>query len=465
MLYIIGLGVSDGDLSVNAYKKLKSASCVILRTDRTRAAEFLKREGIAYTSLDYLYEKSRNFDTLKRNLVSAVKESLKTQDVCYVVDGAVSEDTCSAALIKSVKETVVFESASKTSAAISSFGLSGEKYTAISAYDLNSVKSLSFPLVVYDLDDFLLASEWKLKLSKFVGDDRKVGLYVDNRTVSVPLYELDEDKTLFNYSTVLVIKDEKLEKKERFDFNDLLEIVEVLRSENGCPWDKAQTMLTIRKNLIEECYELVDAVTKDDDEKILEETGDVLLQAAFYIIFEEERGFYDRTDFLSGICSKLIFRHTHVFGADKATDAESALRVWSKNKLEEKGFSSLSDYVGDVPSVLPACMRASKTVKRGMESGLNFTKDELAERIKTLAESLKIIEENAVGASGGELLLDAVALVKTCGGDPEQNLTDATERYIANFQATEEALKKEGLNIKTADPEKVKSTYYAVKKS
>lgn len=460
MLKVIGLGVNTGDISLGALKAVKNADFVILRTDKTRSAAVLKDEGIRYTSLDFLYEKSRNFETLKKNVVKEVKEYLKKGEVCYLADGAVSEDVCAAELVKSVKEVEIFEGTSKAGQAAAAFSLSGSGYTAVSAYDIDRLSELSFPLVIYDLDSAFLASEWKLKLSKFYGEEKKVGLYVDNRKFFMPVYELDRDEALFNYSTVLVAFSAEIICKERFSFEDLLKIVKVLRGENGCQWDKAQSMESVRKNLIEECYELVDAVNKDDDEKIVEETGDLLLQAAFYIQFEEERGIYDKTDVLSGICHKLVSRHTHIFGKDKAADPEAALKVWAKNKQTEKGMKKASEYVGDVPTTLPAAMRASKTIKRGTESGLKLDKEELKSRVLALAE--EVLSDKT---KGGELLFDAIALVKLCGGDPEQDITDETELYIKRFSLLEKELEEKGINIKNADEETVKKAYYEIKKS
>lgn len=460
MLKVVGLGVNAEDISVGAFKAIKNADFVILRTEKTKSSQVLKDEGIKYISLDFLYEKSKNFDTLKKNVVKEVKEYLKRGEVCYLVDGAVSEDVCAGELIKSTKEVEIFEGASKTGQAVSAFSLSGKGYTSVSAYDIATFSTFSYPLVIYDLDSAFLASEWKIKLSKIYGEENEVGLYVDNCKFLMPIYKIDRDEKLFNYSTVLIVFGEDLKDKERFTFEDLLSIVKILRSENGCPWDKAQSMETIRKNLIEECYELVDAVNKDDDEKIIEETGDLLLQAAFYIQFEEERGFYDKTDVLSGICNKLISRHTHIFGNDKAPDPESALKVWAKNKQAEKGMKTASAYVGDVPLTLPAAMRASKTVKRGMECGLNFTSEEVKAGLHNLIDEVVTKKEKC-----GELLFDAITLVKICGGDPEQDITDETNRYIKRFATLEEKLKKENIDIKTADDNTIKKAYNEIKKS
>ena len=153
-------------------------------------------------------------------------------------------------------------------------------------------------------------------------------------------------------------------KRDKYTFGDLVEIIRRLRDPDGCPWDRAQTHESIRINCLEEAYELVDAVDLDDPDKMCEEVGDVLMQAAFHTLIEEERGHFTMTDVISGTCEKLITRHTHVFGQDKASEADGALTVWEKNKMKEKHQETFSDAVNDVPECFPALLRAQKIAKR-----------------------------------------------------------------------------------------------------
>ena len=138
-----------------------------------------------------------------------------------------------------------------------------------------------------------------------------------------------------------------------------MEILRILRGENGCPWDRVQTKESILKNLIEECYELVDAIKLDD-----EEIGDNFMQCSFHSLFAEERNAFTLSDIFTGVCTKLITRHTHIFGADKANNDEDALNVWEKNKEVEKNITSVTQNLKDVPTVFPALMRAQKVYKR-----------------------------------------------------------------------------------------------------
>lgn len=463
-LYIIGLGVEKGDISVSALKIIKNCKNVALRTEKTVSAQTLKDEGVEYASLDYLYEKSKNFDTLTKNICKKIGELLKTGDVCYLVDGAVSEDASSKVLLKKYKNAIVYEGVSKVSYALSKAKLNGGKYTAVSAYDLKDFAKFSLPLLVYDLDSGILASEWKLKLMSLVGEEVKVRLYARNRQFHIPMYEIDSLQNVYDYSTVLVVEDAPIKDKERFDYRDLVSIVKILRADGGCPWDRAQTKQSITKSLIEECYELVDAVNKNADDKICEETGDVLLQTAFYINFLEESLSYDYTDVVSAICRKLITRHSHVFGNDKAGDAEEALTVWNKNKQTEKGYESNAAYVDDVPKNFPAALRAEKVIKRADYCNFSYgDKTEIVKKLKNLVDNLSDAEIDKDALK--ELVFQVIALIRKCDFSAEEVISEKTREYISELSKTEKLISLHGEDMKNLTEKQVEEYRNEVKKS
>lgn len=463
-LYIIGLGVERGDISVSALKIIKNCKNVALRTEKTVSAQTLKDEGVEYASLDYLYEKSKNFDTLTKNICKKIGELLKTGDVCYLVDGAVSEDASSKVLLKKYKNAIVYEGVSKVSYALSKAKLNGGKYTAVSAYDLKDFAKFSLPLLIYDLDSGILASEWKLKLMSLVGEEVKVRLYARNREFYIPMYEIDSLQNVYDYSTVLVVEDAPIKDKERFDYLDLVSIVKILRADGGCPWDRAQTKQSITKSLIEECYELVDAVNKNADDKICEETGDVLLQTAFYINFLEESLSYDYTDVVSAICRKLITRHSHVFGNDKAGDAEEALTVWNKNKQTEKGYESNAAYVDDVPKNFPAALRAEKVIKRADYCNFSYgDKTEIVKKIKNIVENLSDAEIDKDALK--ELVFQVIALIRKCDFSAEEVISEKTREYISELSKTEKLISLHGEDMKNLTEKQVEEYRNEVKKS
>ena len=452
-LVLVGLGVKSGDISVGALEEIKNCKRVLLRTENTLSAAFLKENGIDYYALDDFYVKSRNFDTLSEKIVKLIKGYLKDDEsVCYLVDGAVSEDRCAVKLKKRFKDAVVFEGVSKVRSALSLLGVAATGYCAYSAYDIDDFKRYSFPLAIYDLDSVLLASEWKLKLFSVVGEEADAALFAHGRVTKMPLYEIDR-KDVFDYSSVLVVFDRPLAQKQRFDFFDIMDILRVLRSPDGCPWDKVQTPESIRINVVEEAYELVDAIDKKDDDKIKEEAGDVVLQAAFHILFAEERGAFTDGDVLSALGEKLVSRHTHVFGKDNAKDAASALNVWNKNKQTEKGYADVTAYVDDVPKSFPALLRCQKVVKRAISSNFDVYTD----------EQLKAYLTEKIGAGnfedGGFILFAVTYLLKKYGADPEQDLADFLKKYIAKLSAVEKALKERGESLSSADGAFIKKLY------
>ena len=151
---------------------------------------------------------------------------------------------------------------------------------------------------------------------------------------------------------------------KKYSIDDLRDIMVQLRGENGCPWDKVQTHQSIKKSMIEECYEAIDALDSGDDHAFANELGDVLLQVVFHARIAEERGAFDFDDVVNEICTKLITRHTHVFGKDNAVSAEEALGQWEKNKKKEKNLDSYTAMLEDVPHYLPALMRSEKIQKK-----------------------------------------------------------------------------------------------------
>ena len=461
-LILLGLGRNKNDLTLAAVEALKSSDVVFLRTANTPSSDFLREENIKYESFDSLYESCRSFDAMKKRIVSRVKKALKENaTVVYAVDGAVSEDLSCAALVRSVKDIQIIEGVSKISYALAACGVSGKGYTALSAYDIKGFENFTYPLVIFDLDSKLLASAWKLKIFDLIGEEVPVKLLIGGLLKKIKAYEIDNFEG-YDYSTVLVIEGEELIKKERFVLSDLYDILYILRSENGCPWDKVQTKESIRENMIEEAYELVDAINCNDDDKIQEEIGDVLMQAAFHTVFAEERGAFTRSDVLSALCQKLITRHTHVFGEDKVKDDQSALALWNKNKQKEKGMKSAYEYVSAVPSNFPACLRAEKTFKRSLASGI-VTVDASPESIKELAEKLAVADKKDEAA--GALLYAAVAAVKNSGVSAEQALADYVGGYLSRLEFVENALKESGKDISELKEKDFDTIYDELKKS
>ena len=266
----------------------------------------------------------------------------------------------------------------------------------------------------------------------------------------------------------VAIDGEELLQKKRFCLEDLYEIVCRLRAPGGCPWDRAQTPDSIKMNVVEEAYELVDAVDSGDDDKVLEETGDVFLQAIFFAAMKAECGSFTLTDALSGICEKLISRHTHIFGKDKATDAESALSVWDKNKKKEKHHESFADAVNDVPRAFPAALRAQKVGKRASKSGLDFASVEeavscLQAEIEEFLAARKSGNAVEIEKELGDVLFSAVNVGRMAGADCEKALKESTDRFAKRFTVAEKLALKDGKDVTKLNAKEWDGYYRAAK--
>lgn len=442
---LIGLGVCADDLTKKAEKALKNATCILARTANCPSFEGLK--GYTVRTLDELFESSRNFDTLNKKLAAAVLDAAKTSDVCYCVDGAVCEDEACRLILKKRPDTEVIEGVSKSSYAASLAGLKTTQYTAISAYDIKNLKSTP-AAVVFDIDCEFTASNVKEALTKFFGEEKDCTFIRGEEILKIKVYEIDRQKNYAPPCTVAVEEGGFLE-KERYDYADVETLIKLLRAPNGCPWDRVQTNESIKSNVVEEAYELADAIERGDDDGIEEETGDVLLQAAFHSVLKEEQGVFDGSDAITHLVKKLIFRHSHIFGNDKAKDSTEALGVWDKNKNNEKHMTSFGETVAAVPKNFPACMRAQKVGKRAAKCGMDFLSpvsafETLCDEFNELVTAISENDKDGIFEEAGDVLFSAVNVGRLAGVDCEEALRASTDKFVKRFIEFEKLITADG---------------------
>lgn len=464
---IIGLGVDKFDLSSYAESIIKNHQTVIARTGETESFKAVKTINSSIETLDDIYIKSRNFDTLNKNLANAVLEVSKTKDVCYLVDGSAIEDKSVGYILKKHKNVEIIAGVSVWSKCLERLKISNGKINSISAYEVGDNYCLALPLVVYAIDSVVLASKVKLFLSELFGDEITCYVCSNGYKKKLKLFELDRLKS-YDYSTCLYIPEVPLTKKQRFDFNDLISILEILRSPNGCPWDREQTEKSILPNVIEEAYELVDAVMQQDDNMIVEEIGDLILQSAFFTLFGEEEARYNRQEVISEVCKKLISRHTHVFGSDSAVKSGEALNVWNNNKITEKGYETATDYLNAVPSSMPSVMRAQKVSKRAGKYNFDFENfsqaiDKVYEEVSELKKAIEKNDKVEMEKECGDLLFSAVNVVRLLGFDGEIALKNSTEKFINRFSLVEKEVKLQNKDMKNLTLTELDDIYNKVK--
>ncbi len=231
--------------------------------------------------------------------------------------------------------------------------------------------------------------------------------------------------------------------KPHYDFADLALVMKILRSDVGCPWDREQDHHSIRKSLIEETYEVVEAIDTENPALLREELGDLLFQIMFHAELERERGVFCVDDVVDEITKKMIHRHPHVFGTVEVADSSEVLTNWEAIKTEEKQRNTLVDKLRAIPPMMPALMRASKVSKKAGESdGLDAT-EALCRLEETLDAAKGALEQGKLDAQAaiGGLLMQIAALSNVFGIDAEYALTCEVERLIEQF--AEKSAKKD----------------------
>ena len=226
--------------------------------------------------------------------------------------------------------------------------------------------------------------------------------------------------------------------KERYDINDLIKIVEMLRDPvNGCPWDKVQTHLSIRKNFIEETYEAIEAIDLDDKELMQEELGDVLMQVMLHAQFEAEENVFDFADVVNGTAQKLVLRHPHIFAGYDNKTVDGVLQKWEEIKQQEKGQKTVSETLDAVPKSFPALMYAQKIQKRAKAGGLiQQESNEALEALQQNIDGIKAALEKGEDVSElvGQLLFNGVSLAGATKNDAEEVLSFENAKMLEKYK-------------------------------
>ena len=216
--------------------------------------------------------------------------------------------------------------------------------------------------------------------------------------------------------------------------------MELLRSPEGCPWDRVQTHQSIRQNMLEEAYEAADAIDHMDMDNLKEELGDVLLQVVFHASMAQEAGQFTFDDVVDGVCQKLVYRHPHVFGAVEAGGPEGALSAWDAQKRAEKGQKTAADALDSVARALPGLTRAAKLQSKAAKAGFDWkdispAMDKLSEELEEFRRAVE--EDSNAEEELGDLLFAAVKAGRFAGVDGETALQKACEKFIRRFRRVE----------------------------
>lgn len=254
--------------------------------------------------------------------------------------------------------------------------------------------------------------------------------------------------------------------KEHYSFPDLVELIRILRSEEGCPWDREQNHHSIRRNLLEEAYEAAEAIDREDPKALCEELGDVLMQVVFHARLEEEAGGFNIDDVADGVCKKLIYRHPHVFSTLTVSGAEEVLANWDVIKRKEKGQTTSASAMDAVAKSLPALWRAEKIQSKAAKVGFDWP--DVSGALDKVAEETDELRRAAAGDGNpaeelGDLLFSVVNVARFLSADPEQALGSACDKFVRRFRRVEEAAAARGQALDGMTPEALDALWESAK--
>jgi tetrapyrrole methylase family protein / MazG family protein len=458
---IYGLGAGDLEqLPLGVYKALQAEGTVYLRTEDHPLIRELQAEGMAFHSFDAIYEKHSRFEQVYEEICAILLAKAVEGDVVYAVPGhpLVAEKTVQILIEKGPElgvEIVIGGGQSFLDALFQALKIDPiEGFQLLDATDLKKDEvMLKHHMIIGQVYDTYVASNVKLTLMEMLPFDYEI--YIATAAGSsresirkVPLFELDREAEINNLTSVYVppVKDETLLYRE---FAKFREIIAVLRGPGGCPWDQKQTHQSLKKYLIEEAYELIEAIDDEDIDHMIEELGDVLLQVVLHAQIGEDDGYFSIDDVIRSVSEKMVRRHPHVFGDVSAETEEQVLKNWQEIKAEEKGAAPESLLSGIVKS-MPQLLQAADIQKKA--AGAGFDWQEIGPAWEKVKEELSEFEEEMsrdprseeAAKEFGDILFALVNIARFCKIDPEQAVFRTNQKFIRRFTYIEDKVRESG---------------------
>lgn len=481
-IVIIGLGPGDiGSLTLEAIDKIKDGSKLFLRTQKHPTVRYLEQNNIKFYSYDHVYENKDTFDDVYEYISrDLVKNSEKYDSINYCVPGhpLVAESTVRRLLkLKDEKklEVVIIPGMSFIDPVITAVGrdpINGLKI--IDGLDISlQYVDINTDNIITQVYNRIIASEVKLKLLEVYDDEHRIyvvksaGIKGEEQVVQIPLYQLDRIEWIDYLTSIYIPKVDKID-KNTYDMNNLINIMGKLRSEDGCKWDIKQTHKSLRQYVIEEAYEVVDAIDSEDMDLLCEELGDLLLQVVFHSHIASEEGYFNLYDVTTNLCSKLIYRHPHVFGEISADNLKEANMKWEEMKYNKRQIKSYTQRLKELPRDLPSLMRSYKVQKKAADIGFDWNDisgaiEKVKEEFNEVMEEYKRGDVVRIEEELGDLLFAVVNVSRFLNINPEIALNKATSKFIQRFEYMELKSEKLGKNLKNMTLEEMEELWVMAK--
>ncbi|HWO76044.1 MAG TPA: nucleoside triphosphate pyrophosphohydrolase [Bacillus sp. (in: firmicutes)] len=467
-IIVAGLGAGDLDqLPLGIYKLLKQANQIFLRTKEHPVVEELENEGLTYTSFDAIYEKHNQFDAVYEEIVEELFKEANNREILYCVPGhpLVAEKTVELLLAEQKQKGIQVEIKGGQSfldamfQAIQVDPIDGFQLLDAATLQVDEV-DLRKHQIIGQVYDVYVASHVKLTLLELLPYDYPVQVVAyagmeKEEVRTVPLFELDHEPIFHNLTSLYIppVQDEELLYNQ---FATFKRIIAALRGPGGCPWDQKQTHVTLKPYLIEEAYELLDAIDKEDVDGMIEELGDVLLQVLLHAQIGEDEGLFTIRDVIASISSKMVRRHPHVFGEKSVQSVDEVISNWQDIKAGEKNQDERKTSILDrIEKSLPSLLKAYELQKEAGKVGFDWEEagpalQKVKEEIEELEAELSVqpIDRNKLAKEIGDLLFASVNVARLTKIHPEDALRMTNEKFMTRFQHIEERVKQSGKSFK-----------------
>lgn len=461
-IIIIGLGPGGMDhMSQKSMEIIDSGSKIYLRTIKHPAAEELKAKGYVFNTFDHLYEQAQTFEEVYSGIVGALIDTVKKyrETIVYGVPGnpLVAEKTVRMLLDKAKFENIPVEvigASSGLEAIYTSLQIDPcEGLIVLDALDFDAkVLKNNLPILFTQVYNTFIASELKLTLMDYFNEEHRVKVIKhagmnDERIEEIYLYELDRLHWIDHLTSLYVPSREDKVENNDFSLSPLMEVMEKLRGPDGCPWDRKQNHASLKKYVLEETYEVLEAIDEGNMNKLREELGDLLLQVVFHSLIAAENNIFNINDVINEITEKLVRRHPHVFGDVNVDSAEEVQVNWEKIKKAEKEQNKV---LSGVPKVFPALMRAEKLQKKAAAVGFDWPDitgavEKVKEELEEFIEANKINNFEKMKEEMGDIFFALVNVCRFLEINPEEALQSTNAKFIRRFEYIEEQIKKKNL--------------------
>lgn len=471
-LTIVSGGVFASHLTAAGQSALKSGARVVLQTKRSYYTGLLQAWGIAFDDMDRVYEQAEDFDELNALIAGQLVKTAKDSNVVYAALGSIVGQPIASSLYKeALLQGVALEFLPGISCGEAAYcgaagqtGFESVPRMLFASDFLNAGQRLDtgVPLVVQELDKPMLAGDVKLALLEYYPAEQPVLLaiahedrYELRNAVLCDLDTLDaQSSEVYAHTTCAMLPSLAFEQHSRRGFAQLEYVMDKLRAPGGCTWDREQTHESLKICLLEEAYEVIEAIDERDDDKLCEELGDLLLQVVFHACIAKEQARFSMRDVSTGICDKLIYRHPHIFAQVQVKNAQDVLRNWEALKKKEKKQTTQTEVLRAVPKPLPALSRSVKIQAKAAQVGFDWDNAndaflKVREETEELAQEMirSPIDQEAMAEELGDLLFAVTNVARRLNIQPEFALYKSSEKFINRFEKMENAAREAGKKL------------------